>query len=162
MVHKLSEVKLGVAAVIGGLTALWGWFGWLVLGFIGCMALDYVTGTAVALRNKDWASTAARDGLWHKLGSMIAVIVAMIADALIAAILANIPVIELPFTYTVLLAPLVLVWYMLTELGSIVENVYRLGAPVPAFLVGLLRLSRDAIEDAGGKLTGEDGSHADN
>ena len=43
--------------------------------------------------------------------------------------------------------PIVLVWYIFTELGSIAENAAKMGAPVPAGLLKLLA--------AGKKLAGE-------
>ena len=39
--------------------------------------------------------------------------------------------VELPFIYTVLLCPLVVIWYILTEVGSIIENAGALGTPIP-------------------------------
>ena len=132
--EHINGFKAAVAAVLGGLTALWGWFGWLVLAWLLCMALDYGTGTAAALRAGEWSSKVARDGLWHKLGAVVAVLVAAILDGVIGLILANIPALEMPFQYEVFVSVLVLVWYIMTELGSIVENIGALGAPVPAWL----------------------------
>ena len=68
--EHINGFKAAVAAVLGGLTALWGWFGWLVLAWLLCMALDHGTGTAAALRAGEWSSKVARDGLWHKLGAV--------------------------------------------------------------------------------------------
>ena len=42
--------------------------------------------------------------------------------------------------------PLVLGWYILTELGSILENAVKLGAHVPGWLVKLLQAGKDAME----------------
>ena len=131
--EHINGFKAAVAAVVGCLTALWGWFGWLVVAWVVCMLLDYGTGTAAALRAGEWSSKVARDGLWHKLGAVVAVLVAAILDGVIGLILANIPALELPFRYEVFASVLVLVWYIMTELGSIVENVGALGAPVPAW-----------------------------
>ena len=44
----INGFKAAVAAVLGCLTALWGWFGWLVVAWVACMLLDYATGTAAA------------------------------------------------------------------------------------------------------------------
>ena len=41
----INGFKAAVAAVLGCLTALWGWFGWLVVAWVACMLLDYATGT---------------------------------------------------------------------------------------------------------------------
>ena len=46
----INGFKAAVAAVLGCLTALWGWFGWLVVAWVACMLLDYATGTAAALK----------------------------------------------------------------------------------------------------------------
>ena len=151
--EHINGFKAAVAAVLGGLTALWGWFGWLVLAWLLCMALDYGTGTAAALRAGEWSSKVARDGLWHKLGAVVAVLVAAILDGVIGLILANVPALTLPFDYTVFLTVLVLVWYIMTELGSIVENAGRLGAPLPAWLSKAIAALESGVDSAGDKLT---------
>lgn len=97
----------------------------------------------------------ARDGLWHKLGAVVAVLVAAILDGVIGLILANIPALELPFDYTVFLTVLVLVWYIMTELGSLVENAGALGAPVPAWLRKAIAALESTVDGAGDKLGGD-------
>ncbi len=119
------------------------------------MAIDYATGSALAGKQHEWSSEKAREGLWHKLGSIVAVIAAALADWVIALMLANLPGVSLPFTYTVLLCPVVMIWYIITELGSIVENVGKMGAPVPAFLRRAIAALQDAAEQAGDKISGE-------
>ena len=51
---------------------------------------------------------------------------------------------------------MVLVWYIITELGSIAENGVALGAPMPGWLVKLLETGKDAVDAAGNKIAGED------
>lgn len=80
---------------------------------------------------------------------MAAVIVAAILDTVIGHLLSNVPGVELPFTYTVLLCPLVLVWYILTEAGSIIENAGALGAKIPGFLRKAIEALNDEVESAG-------------
>ena len=48
-----------------------------------------------------------------------------------------------------LLLPMVLAWYILTELGSILENAVHLGANPPGWLVKALEAGKKAVEDAG-------------
>ena len=155
----INGFKAAVAAVLGCLTALWGWFGWLVVAWVACMLLDYATGTAAALRAGDWSSKVARDGLWHKLGAVVAVLVAAILDGVIGLILANVPALTLPFDYTVFLTVLVLVWYIMTELGSLVENAGSLGAPVPAWLRKAIAALESTVDGAGDKLGNKDDSN---
>ena len=149
----INGFKAAVAAVLGCLTALWGWFGWLVVLFAVCMIADYLTGSAAAMRKGEWSSEAARAGIWHKAGSIVVVLAAGAADLLIGTIIGNIPGITLPFTYTVFICPMVVVWYILTELGSIVENAGRLGAPLPAWLSKAIAALESGVDSTGDKLT---------
>lgn len=148
--------KAAAIALIGALTGFWGWFGWLVVSWVFFMFADYVTGSAAAAKQGQWSSSMAREGVWHKAGMIVVVIVAAGADLLISLVLANIPAVQLPFDYGGLICPIVLVWYDVTELGSIAENAVNMGAPVPGWLTKLLQVSKDAIDNAGEQLAGGD------
>ena len=146
--------KAAAIALIGALTGIWGWFGWLVIGWVFCMVVDYITGSLAAAKQGEWSSAQAREGIWHKTGMIVVVIVAAGADLLISLVLANIPAVQLPFDYGGLICPIVLVWYGVTELGSITENAVAMGAPVPGWLTKLLQVSKDAIDSAGDQIVG--------
>src|SRR5699024_5812940 len=122
------------------LTGFWGWFGWLVIGWVFCMVVDYITGSLAAAKQGEWSSAQAREGIWHKTGMIVVVLVAAGADLLISLVLANIPAVQLPFDYGGLICPIVLVWYVVTELGSIIENAVAMGAAVPGWLTKLLQV----------------------
>ncbi len=155
MQENINVFKATVAAILAALTALWGWFGWLVLAWIGMMVIDYITGSMAAAKAGEWSSSKARDGIWHKTGCIFAVIVAGVLDLVIGQIFGNSGV-TLPFVYSVLLCPMVLIWYVLTEAGSIVENAGALGAPVPPWLAKLIAACRDKVdESAGGVKSGK-------
>lgn len=154
--EHMNKIKAWAAALLGLLTGLWGWFGWLVVGWIMCMALDYVTGSLAAAKEGEWSSAKAREGIWHKCGMIVVVIVAAGADLLLSVVLANLPLVELPVQYTGLVCPVVLVWYIVTELGSMAENAAVMGAPVPKWLLKLLALSKGAVDSAGDRLGGEE------
>ena len=152
-VHKMKAAGGGVG---GRGRGLWGWLGWLVVGWIGCMALDYLTGSLAAAKEGEWSSGRAREGIWHKCGMIVVVAVSAGVDLLLSLVLANLPLVELPFQYAGLVCPVVLVWYIVTELGSIAENGAAMGAPVPKWLVKLLAASKSAVDGAGDKLGGGD------
>ena len=98
--ESINKIKALAAAAIGALTALWGWLGWLVMGWIVCMALDYLTGSLAACKGGGWSSARAREGIWHKCGMVVVVLVAAGADLLIGIVLANLPGIDLPFQFS--------------------------------------------------------------
>ena len=157
MDKTINSIKAAAAAVLGLLTGLWGWMGWLVVGWAACMALDYLTGSLAAAKEGEWSSGKAREGIWHKCGMIVVVAVAAGVDMLLSLVLANLPLVELPIQYPGLVCPVVLVWYIVTELGSIAENGAAMGAPVPKWLVKLLAVSKSAVDGAGDKLGGGDG-----
>lgn len=154
MDKTIHSMKAAVAAAIGLLTGLWGWLGWLAAGWIAAMALDYLTGSLAAARAGAWSSGKARDGIWHKCGMVVVVAVAAGTDLLLSLVLANLPLAALPVEYAGLVCPVVLVWYIVTELGSMAENAAAMGAPVPKWLVKLLAMSKGAVDGAGDKLGG--------
>lgn len=155
MEETLRNIKLAVTGLAGAVTAVFGWMGWLVLLWAGCMGADYITGTLAAAKAGQWSSQKARDGLWHKAGMFFVVLAALVLDSLIRIILGNIPAVTLPFDYSFLLAPLVLCWYVVTELGSMAENAVAMGAPCPAFLRKALEVAQAGLESAGEKILPE-------
>lgn len=142
---KATQIKAAVAAFFAFMTALWGWVGWAIIIWISCVVLDYISGTAAARRNGEWSSEIARDGLWHKLGEIFAVLVAALCDIALGVILKSAPI-AIPFDFQTLITPIVLLWYILTELGSILENAGKLGAPLPKWLKKMLKMYKDTID----------------
>lgn len=59
--------------------------------------------------------------------------------------------IELPIDYDTLFGPLVTMWYIFTEIGSIAENAQALGAPVPDWLTSGIKKLKDKTDDMGNK-----------
>ena len=64
--------------------------------------------------------------------------------------------VTLPFDYTVLIGPLVIVWYIIGELGSLAEHAVNMGAKVPAWLPKILAAGKSAVDAAGDKIAGDD------
>ena len=145
MNENLLAIKAALAAFFMALGAFLGWRGVMAIVWVACMALDYISGTAAACKGRQWSSETAREGLWHKGGMILVVIVAAIADSIMAVICANIPI---GFAWPGIILPLVLAWYIITELGSILENAVKLGASVPEWLVKVLKISIKAINTA--------------
>lgn len=150
--EKATEIKAAIAAILAMLTSLWGWTGWAVIIWIGCIILDYISGSAAASAAGEWSSAEARAGLWHKLGEIFAVFVAALCDIALSVIV-NGSGLKLPVEIGPLVTPVVLLWYIITELGSIAENAGKLGAPVPSWLKKMLADYKGKIDhDQGGEV----------
>lgn len=147
MNENMLAAKAAVAAFFTAIGTLVGWKGIMVLAWLALMAMDYLTGTFAAMKAGQWCSKKAREGAWHKCGAVVVVIVAAIADGIMLVVCGNIPILEI--TWPGLILPLMLAWYILTELGSILENAIKLGANPPAWLTKILAASLKAVETVG-------------
>lgn len=147
--------KMAVVGACGLFTAAFGWLGWFVVIWVICMVADWITGSMSAASQGEWKSSVARKGIWHKAGMVAVVGVAALADCTVGMAIEHIPgVASLPIEYTALICPIVLCWYIFTELGSIIENARDMGAPVPKKLVELLASAQKATgaDEAAGSV----------
>lgn len=153
MNENMLTVKTAIVAFFTALGAFLGWKGVMLLAWVLVMFLDYATGTLAACHDGNWNSRTAREGLWHKGGMIAVVIVAVIADWIMVIVAEYIPI---GIQWPGIIMPLVLAWYIVTELGSILENAVKMGANVPAWLVKLLKASANLVEAAGEQVIAEE------
>ena len=146
MKEDLVTIKTAIVAGCTALGAFLGWKGIMLIAWVAVMALDYISGTAAACKAGEWNSATAREGLWHKGGMIAVVIVAAIADWIMVLIAQYVPI---GIQWPGIIMPLVLAWYIITELGSILENAVKMGANVPQWLIKLLKASANIVEAAG-------------
>ena len=149
MNESLVGIKAALVAFFTALGAFLGWKGVMAIVWVVAMLLDYISGTAAACKTGQWCSATARQGLWHKAGMIIAVTVSAIADGVMVLICQHLP---LGIAWPAIILPLVLAWYIITELGSILENAVKLGATVPGWLTKLLKASLKAVETVGDEM----------
>lgn len=153
MNDTIVTAKAAVTAFFAAVGMLIGWKGIMVLAWVALMALDYATGTFAAMKMGEWCSKRAREGAWHKAGAIIVVIVSAIADGIMLVICGNIPILNI--TWPGIILPLILAWYIITELGSILENAIKLGANPPVWLSKILTASLQAVDTTGDKILEE-------
>ena len=153
--EQITEIKALLTGVVVLLTALWGWLGWAIIVMLCCMFLDWVTGSLAARARGEWSSAVAREGLWHKLGEIVALLVASFCDLGITVVLNSTAAPFFPnLSYENFVTLIVAIWYIFTELGSITENAIKLGAPVPAWLkkgIAILHKTADNAVPIGGE-----------
>ena len=49
-------VKAAIVGVFGAFGAAFGWLGWLVLAWVACMAVDWLSGSSAAMQAGQWSS----------------------------------------------------------------------------------------------------------
>lgn len=154
MTEHLSFAQIAAAGVLAGMGAMWGKLGWMFVIWACCAGLDYLTGCLAALKNGTWDSEVAHAGIWHKAAMVTVVLVGMLFDLALHEITGAAGIV-LPIS-GVLVTPLLLSWYIVAELGSILENAIKMGAQVPKWLQKGLLIVTDSLNRAGDEKIGGD------
>ena len=123
-----------------------------IIVLIVFMALDYCTGMYKAYITKTLSSKIGARGIFKKVGYLVVICVGMGADWLIAAGLDKVGV---PFPVTYLIGAMVIVWLILNEMLSILENLSVIGVPMPGFLVKIVKKLKQHEEEDGGDFESE-------
>ena len=113
------------------------------------MILDYITGMIYAWKNKKLSSKKGVFGILKKVCYLVLVCVGMGVDWLIYSGLRQVGV---EWDSTIFFGVLVTVWLIINELISILENLERLGVPLPNFLTALikrLKVTTESISSSG-------------
>lgn len=96
------------------------------------IAMDYISGIAAAASRGDLQSSKMREGLWHKLGEVGAILLAYLVAE-------EGHYIGLPYQID-LLIPAVIIWLSVMEITSILENLALLNPDLAR--AGFLRIFR--------------------
>lgn len=107
------------------------------------MLADYGTGMVKAWNAGTLCSRTGIRGILKKVGYLVIVAVAMGADYLLRYGLDQVGV---HISTEFLISAIVIVWLIINELISILENVAAIGAPVPEFLLKLIRKLKTVTE----------------
>ena len=121
-----------------------------------CNIIDYVTGlVASPYRGQRIDSYKGFRGIAKKICMWLLVIVGAMVDQLILYA-GNTIGITLPFTY--LIACVVAIWLICNEMISILENAADIGAPIPPFLMPLVKNIKKQVEDKATSINNESAS----
>lgn len=150
MGNHLIAAKAAIAASLAAIMSFLGWKGSLAVAWVFLVALDWLTGSLAAFKCGEWSSARAREGAWHKLGSLIIVTVALMADFVFVVIFRELPFLNVE--WPIVLFPMVLAWHILTEAGSILENAVKMGAPAPAWLIKCFKIGLKKVDAAGDSI----------
>lgn len=147
MEHE-KTIKALISAVIAGLAA----YAKVILVplalLIIMMIVDYISGMSKAYINGEWSSKVGFQGIVKKVGYMGVVIVAAVMDWVIYSGLKGVGV-DIKMSYY--LGLIVVIWLLINECISVLENLGEIGVPLPTFLIKGIKKLQKNIEDKGGK-----------
>lgn len=138
-----NTMTMVLAAAVGALCSYCAQLVVPLAVLVAVMLADYVTGMAKAWSTGALCSRTGIRGIVKKVGYLVVVGAAGVADWLIRYGLAQAGI-EVEFDF--LLAAMVIIWLIINELISILENVAALGGPVPVFLAKLLARLKNTVE----------------
>ena len=140
-----NTIKVIITAVTGFLSSLLGILYVPVLLLVACNIIDYATGIfASKYRNQPVDSYKGFRGIAKKISMWLLVVVGAIVDQLLKYAAATIGI-TMPITF--LIACVVAIWIICNEIISILENIKDIGAPVPPFLLPLLKNLKSQVEE---------------
>ena len=116
------------------------------------MVLDYVSGMLAAKKealehpndkNYGWSSKKGIIGIYKKVGYILTVLVALAADYLISKFVNELGI---QYDRSTTFGLLVLVWLIVNEMLSVLENAGRMGVKLPEFLVKVLSVLKNEMD----------------
>ena len=135
-----NTMAMVLAAAVGALCSYCAQLVVPLAVLVAVMLADYITGMAKAWSAGELCSRTGVKGIVKKVGYLMVV---GAADWLIRYGLAQAGI-EVQFSF--LIAAMVIIWLIVNELISILENVAAMGGPVPAFLSKLLARLKNVVE----------------
>ena len=140
---EVKTIQVVASAVITGLLYYLGIVAVPIIILVIAMIIDYITGMMSAWLNAELSSKKGIKGIVKKISYLALVAVAMIVDWLICCGLQQINV---NIKYSVFFAVLVTVWLIINELISVLENLSRMGVPIPNFLKKLINRLKTTVD----------------
>lgn len=108
------------------------------------MVIDYITGMVSAWINKDLSSREGIIGIVKKICYMALVAVAMGVDWLMYC---GISAAKITAAYDMWFGLLVAIWLIINEMISVLENLSRIGVPMPLFLTKAVKKLKITVDN---------------
>lgn len=148
-----NAFKTFAAALIAAVASYFNVVGMPIIVLLAFMVTDYITGMTAAYMKGELSSKVGFRGVIKKLCYMFAVTAGIGIDYICASGLDGVGI----HSNTYFFSLLVTVWLILNEIISILENLDRIGVPVPGFLRKVTRKLKQSVEKNGDDSAGGDG-----
>ena len=114
-----------------------------VIVLVCIMLIDYITGMISAWVNAELSSKKGIIGIVKKICYLFAIAAAMGVDWLIYSGMTQIGI---QIDYTIFFGVLVTIWLIINEIISILENLAKIGVPLPKFLMTVIQRLKNTTE----------------
>ena len=153
MNESVSMLKLTIITALGVIAAYFNALLIPIAVLVAVMVIDYISGMVSAKKTGELSSRLGVIGILKKVGYLALVAVGMVVDYLISSALTQVGInIQINYCF----AMIIVIWLIVNELISILENLGEIGVPIPEFLRKSIHKIKDGVENK----AGEDGDHA--
>ena len=140
MNESISMLKLTIITALGVIAAYFNALMIPIVVLVFVMVTDYISGMASAKKSGELSSSIGIMGIAKKVGYLALVAVGMVVDYLISSALVHVGIeIQINYCFAV-------IWLIVNELISILENLGELGVPIPDFLRRSIHKIKDGVE----------------
>jgi len=140
---KENVIQGIITLIIAGVSAYLQIIAVPIIVLIAVMIIDYATGMVSAYVNAELSSRRGFVGILKKLGYFALVCVGIAIDYIIYSALSQIGVnIELGYC----VGMVIVIWLIINELISILENLAEIGVPLPGFITKLVDRLKNTVE----------------
>ena len=140
----LDFIKGGVVFIVACISSKLGILMPIMVALCICMLVDYVTGVYSGFVTGEVSSKKGLRGIIKKLCYIICVGVAVMIDWLIINVSG---IMNMPQSTGCYFGIITAVWLIFNEMISILENISRIGVPLPKFLLKLVLRLKSTIEE---------------
>lgn len=138
------SIKIGVCSVTAALIGYLQAIAVPLIMLLIAVSCDYVSGMIAAYSEGTLSSRKGKLGILKKLSYLIVIVAAALLDWILIKGLALIGQgVEIRTFY---LAAVVCIWLILNEILSILENLTRIGVPLPSFLAVIAKRLKQTTE----------------
>lgn len=142
----MKQIKALIAVIIGGLSAYLQIVFVPLVVLIAVMIVDYMSGMLKAWGRDELSSKVGLRGIAKKISYLLLVCVAGVVDWLVWSGLRQVGItLDFGFCFGLI----VIVWLIINELISILENLEALDVPMPKFLKNVIKHLKTAVEVRG-------------
>ena len=146
MNESISMLKLTIIAALGVITAYFNVLMIPIVVLVFVMVTDYISGMASAKKSGELSSSIGIMGIAKKVGYLALVAVGMVVDYLISSALVHVGI-EIQINYC--FAMIIVIWLIINELISILENLGEMGVPLPSFLTSMIKTLKSKVDEVG-------------
>lgn len=155
---KYNVVKAVLSGSVAAISSRLGILGPMLLALTGVMVVDYFTGM---LASKKENNISSKKGIWGIIKKVLYVVVVGVGMLMDWLILTTADSMGVHIPQATFFGVLVAVWLIINELISILENLTRLGTPMPGFLLTIVQHFKVVVESKGDELADIDHKSGD-